>query len=161
MILGQIHQKLLQSLTKFSKTMSQYNQNDREVQSQWPPFSIPAEHIPGCKFDANFGKFSSNLSCVIMATTPNPGIISQNGQMTCKVKVNDHHLQYQLRLAQDACLVQMEWFPVCDKLSCRQVKVYGQMDGRPTWLMVRWPDAGNGNTRLAWKAKGPKFRPNG
>ena len=34
---------------------------------------------------------------------------------------------------------------IYDKLSCRQGKVYGQMDGRT--------DAGNDNTPSAWKAK--------
>ena len=38
------------------------------------------------------------------------GILSQNGQMTLKVKVNDPHLQYQLRELQDAYLVQIWWF---------------------------------------------------
>ena len=49
----------------------------------------------------------------------------------------------------------------CDKLSCRQVKVYGQMDGRLAWWMARWQDADNGNTPLAWKAKGVKIQAKG
>ena len=31
-------------------------------------------------------------------------------EMTLKVKVNDLHFQYQLRVSQDACLVQIWWF---------------------------------------------------
>ena len=31
-------------------------------------------------------------------------------QMTLKVKVNDLHFQYQLRVSQDAYLVQIWWF---------------------------------------------------
>ena len=30
--------------------------------------------------------------------------------MTLKIKVNDLHFQYQLRVSQDACLVQIWWF---------------------------------------------------
>ena len=31
-------------------------------------------------------------------------------KMTLKVNVNDSHFQYQLRVSQDACLVQIRWF---------------------------------------------------
>ena len=31
-------------------------------------------------------------------------------KMTLKVKVNDLHFQYQPRVSQDACLVQIWWF---------------------------------------------------
>ena len=31
-------------------------------------------------------------------------------KMTLKVKVNDPHFQYQLRVSQDACLVKIWWF---------------------------------------------------
>ena len=34
----------------------------------------------------------------------------RNGQMILKVKVNDLHFQYQMRVSQDACLVQIWWF---------------------------------------------------
>ena len=36
--------------------------------------------------------------------------VSQNDQMTLKVKVNASHFQYQLRESQDAYLVQIWWF---------------------------------------------------
>ena len=36
--------------------------------------------------------------------------LSQNGQMTLKVKVNDSHFEYQLRVSQEAYLVQICWF---------------------------------------------------
>ena len=39
-----------------------------------------------------------------------PRILSQNGQMTLKVKINDLHFQYQLRVSQIACLVQIWWW---------------------------------------------------
>ena len=31
-------------------------------------------------------------------------------KMTLKVKINDLHFQYQLRISQNACLVQIWWF---------------------------------------------------
>ena len=86
------------------------------------PFSIPAESIPGCMFDANLmipGQIHDKLSW----HQPNfPGIWSRNGQMTLKVKTNDPHFQYQLTVSQDACLVQIWWFQVKSlmKLSCHQ-----------------------------------------
>ena len=39
-----------------------------------------------------------------------PRILSQNGQMTLMVKVNDFNFQYQPRVSQDARLVQILWF---------------------------------------------------
>ena len=61
--------------------------------------------------------------------------------MTLKVKFNDLHFQYQLRVSQDACLVQI--IPgcmfganlvipaqICDELLRGQGKVYGRMDGQ-------------------------------
>ena len=41
-----------------------------------------------------------------------PRIMSQNGQndLEFKVIVNDLHFQYQPRVSQDACLVQIWWF---------------------------------------------------
>ena len=38
-----------------------------------------------------------------------PGILSQNGQMTLKVSVNDPHFQCHLRKSQDAYLMQIWW----------------------------------------------------
>ena len=72
--------------------------------------------------------------------------------MTLKVKVNDLHFQYQLRVSQDACLVQIWWFQLKPVTSYRADKVKftdGQTDGQT--------DAGNDNTPSAWKAKGLKM----
>ena len=52
-ILAQIHYKFSHRQAKFPRILSQNGQNDLEGQSQWPQFSIPAENIPGCMFDAN------------------------------------------------------------------------------------------------------------
>ena len=52
-ILAQIHYKLSRRKAKFPRIWSQNGQNDLEGPSQWPPFSIPAESIPGCMFVAN------------------------------------------------------------------------------------------------------------
>ena len=38
---------------EFPRILSQNGQNDLEDQVRWPTFSIPAESIPGYKFDAN------------------------------------------------------------------------------------------------------------
>ena len=67
-------------------------------------------------------------------------------KMTLKVKVNDLHFQYELRVSQDACLVQIWWF----QLNLWRVIVWTrqslQTDG--------WTDVGNEDTPLPWKAKG-------
>ena len=69
--------------------------------------------------------------------------------MTFKVKVNELHFQYQPRVSQDACLVQILWFQLKSVKSYRVDKVKFT-DG---WT-DRWTDAGNDNTPSAWKAKG-------
>ena len=51
--MAQIHYKSSRRQTKFQEILSQKGQNDIEGQDQWPPFSIPAESIPGCMFGAN------------------------------------------------------------------------------------------------------------
>ena len=44
-------------------------------------------------------------------------------KMTLKVKVNDLHFQYQLRVSHDACLVQILWFQLKFVTSHRVDKV--------------------------------------
>ena len=50
--------------------------------------------------------------------------------MTLKVRVNDLHFQYQLRVFQDACANLVILDQICDELSCEQGNVYGQTEGR-------------------------------
>ena len=52
-ILAQICDELWHGQAKFPRIQSKNGQNDIEWQGQWPPFSIPAESIPGCMFGAN------------------------------------------------------------------------------------------------------------
>ena len=52
-ILAQICDELSHGQAEFPRLLSQNGQNDFEGQGQWPPFSIPAESIPGCMFGAN------------------------------------------------------------------------------------------------------------
>ena len=84
---------------KFPRILIQYGQNDLEARGQWPPFPIPAESIPGCMFGANFvilAQICNELSC-------------RQAKIILKVKVNDLHCQYQLKVFYDVCLVQ-----ICD-----------------------------------------------
>ena len=50
-------------------------------------------------------------------------------KITLKVKVNDLHFQYPLRVSQDACLVQIWWFQLKSVMSYRADKVKF-MDGQ-------------------------------
>ena len=63
-----------------------------------------------------------------------PRILSQMAKM--KVKVNDIHFQYRLRVSQDACLVQVCWFQLRFMSSYRADKVKfadGRTDRRRRW----------------------------
>ena len=44
-------------------------------------------------------------------------------KMTLQVKVNDLHLQYQSRVSQEACLVQIWWFQLESVMSYRADEV--------------------------------------
>ena len=66
MILAWIHYKLSCRQAKFPRILSQNCQKDLEGQGKWPPFSIPAETIPGCMFGANLlipAQTRDELSC--------------------------------------------------------------------------------------------------
>ena len=79
-ILAQICDELLRGQAKFPKILSQNGQNDLEGHGQWPPFSTPAETIPGCMFGANLvilDQICDELSC---RQTEFPKILSQNDQ---------------------------------------------------------------------------------
>ena len=73
-------------------------------------------------------------------------------KMTFKVKINDLHFQYQLRVSQDACLVQIWGFQL-KSVTSYHVDKQKFTDGRTD----RRTDAGNDNTPSAWKANGGKW----
>ena len=52
-IVAPIYDELSREQAKFPRILSDSGQNDLEDQSQWPPFSIPAESIQRCMFGAN------------------------------------------------------------------------------------------------------------
>ena len=54
-------------------------------------------------------KFGDCSSKPMQVTHGKAKFLSQDGQKTSKVKVNDLHFQYQLRVSQDARLVQIWW----------------------------------------------------
>ena len=85
-------------------------QNDLKGQGQLPPFSIPAESIPGCMFSANLVILAQICDKLLCGQATFPRILRQMAKMTLKVKLNDLHFQYQLRVSHDACLVQIWWF---------------------------------------------------
>ena len=65
-ILAQIYEELSRGQAEFPRILSENGQNGLEGQGQWPPFSIPAESIPGCMFVANLvipPQFCDELSC--------------------------------------------------------------------------------------------------
>ena len=63
-------------------------------------------------------------------------------KMTLKVKINNIHFQYQLRVSHDACLVQIWWFQLksvtsycADKVKFMDRQTDGRTDGQTDW---RW-----------------------
>ena len=124
--------RVLCGQAEFPGILSQNGQNDLEGQSQWPPFSMPAESIPGCMFGANLMILAQIYDELLCGQAEFPRILSQNGQ-------NDLEGQGQWppfsipaksipRCMFGANLV----IPaqICDELSCGKGKVYGQTDGQ-------------------------------
>ena len=131
-ILAQIHYKLSWRQAKFPRLLRQNVQNDLEGQIQRPPFSIPAESIPGCMFGANLVILAQIYDELLCGQAEIPRILSQNCQ-------NDLEGQGQWppfsipaesipRCMFGANLVIRD--QICDELSCGQGKVYRQTDGR-------------------------------
>ena len=80
MILVHINYQLSYGQAKFLRILSQNCQNDLEGQGQWPPFSIPAERMPGCMFAANFVILAQICDELLCRQVKFPGILSQKGQ---------------------------------------------------------------------------------
>ena len=128
MILAQIKYKLSCIQAKFPWILSQNGQSDLEGQGQWPPFSIPAESIPGYMFGANLGISAQICDELLHGQAEFPIILSQNCQ-------NDLEGQGQW----PPFSIPIETIPrcrfgtnlvipahICDGLLCRQGKVYGR-----------------------------------
>ena len=79
-ILAQIHYKLSCEQAKFPIILSQNDQNDLESQGQWPPFSIPAESVPGCMFVVHLVILAQICDELSRGLVEFPRIFSQNGQ---------------------------------------------------------------------------------
>ena len=65
-ILAHICDELSCRQAEFPRILSQNDQSDLEGQGQWPPFSLPAEGIPGCMSGANLvipAQTCDELSC--------------------------------------------------------------------------------------------------
>ena len=77
---------------------------------------------------------------------PFPRILSRNGQMTLKVKVSDPYFQYQLRVSQGACLVQIWWFQIKSVRSYSAGKVKLRSDRQTDGRM-----GGRTNRRRRWQ----------
>ena len=96
-----------------------------------------------------FGDSNPNLGRL---TTDKPNFLEfwvKMAKLTLKVKVNDPHFQYQLRVSHAACLVQISLFKLKSVTSYCTDKAK-LTDGR----IDRRTNAGNHNTPSAWMGKG-------
>ena len=109
LIFAQIHYNLSRRQAKFPRLLSHSGQKNLEDQGQWPPLQIPPDSIPGCMFGANLVIPAHICDELSYRKLEFPGRLSQMTKITLKVKVNDPHFQYQLRLSHDACLVKIRW----------------------------------------------------
>ena len=130
-IVTQIYDELSHGQAEFPRILSQNGQNDIEVQGQWPPFSIPAESIPGCMFGANFvilAQIYDELSC---GQAELPRILSQNGQNYLEGQGQWHLFSIPTESIPWCMFGANLVIPaqICDELSCGQGKVYGRTEG--------------------------------
>ena len=109
-ILAKIHFKLLRRQAKFPRILSRNGQNDLKGQGHWPMFLIPNKSTSWCMFGANLVIPVKICDELLWGQAEIPIILSKNGQMTLKIKINDPYFQYQTRISQDARLVQIWWF---------------------------------------------------
>ena len=151
-IAAQIHYKLSYGQAKF---LNQNDKNDLEGQSQWPPFSISVESIPGCMHGTNLviiAPIHYKLSCI---QAKFPRILSQNGQNSLK----GHGQWPPFSIPTES--IQGCWFganlmilaQICDELSCRQSKVYRQTD--------RWKDEQTQAMTIIYRPERPRGKKDG
>ena len=117
---------------EFPRILCQNGQNDLEGQGQWPPFSIPAESIPGFMFGATLVILAQIYDELSRWQIKFPKILNKNGQ-------NDLEAQ-DLRPLFSIPTESIPWWmfganlvipgQIRDELSCRQGKVYGRTDRR-------------------------------
>ena len=121
---------------------SKWCPNDIKGQGQWPSFSIPPERIPRCIFGANY-VILAQIHYKLCRQPKFHRIPSQNGQNDIEGKVNDLHFQYQLRVSQDACLVNLAILAqICDELSHGQAefrRILSQNDQNDIEGQGQWP----------------------
>ena len=126
---------------------------------QWPPFSIQAESIPGCIFGANLlmlAQICEELSC---GQAKFPRILSQNGQNDLEGQGHLPPFQYQMRVSQDACLVQIWWFQLkfmtsyyADKIKFMDRQTDGWTDGLTQETTIPlWPERSRGKKLICGK----------
>ena len=151
-ILAQIHCKLSCRQTKFPRILSRNGQNHLGGQGQWPPFSIPAESIPGCMFGANLVILAQICDELSWRQGEFPKILSQNGQNDLEGQCQWPPFSIPAKSISGRMFGANLVIPAqtCEELSCGQGKVYGWTD-RPT---DRQTDGDNDNTPSASKAKG-------
>ena len=128
-ILAVIYDELSRGQAEFPRILSQNGQNDLEGHRQWPPFSIPAESIPGCMFGANLVILAEIYDKLWHGQAEFPRILSQNGQNDL-----EGHGQWPPfsipaksipRCMFGANLVIL--YQICDELSWGKRKVYGRL----------------------------------
>ena len=79
-ILAQIDDELSHGQAEFPRIVSQNGQNDHQCQGQRPPFSIPAESIPGC-LKCRLKRYLMAIKIpMLWRQTEIPRIMCQNGQ---------------------------------------------------------------------------------
>ena len=111
---------------------SRNNQNDLESLRQWPKFSIRAESIPGCMFDANL---------VIAAQIQYTFLCGQDKFLRTLSKNGQNHVEglgpwppFPIIAASIQgcmfCANLVTSAEICDELSCGQGTVYGRTHGR-------------------------------
>ena len=124
--------ELLQGQSKFPRILCQNGQNDLEGQGQRPPFSIPAESIPGCMFGANLVILAHIWDKLLCGQTKFPRILSQNGQNGLEDQGQWPPFSIPAEGIPGFMFGANLVIPAqtCDKLSCGQGKVYGRTDGQ-------------------------------
>ena len=109
-IVAEIYDELSRGQTKFPRILNQNGRNGLEGQGQWPSFSIPDESIPECMFGASWVIVAQIYDELSHGQAEFPRILIHNGQNDLEGQGQLPPSQYQSRVSQDACLVQIWWF---------------------------------------------------
>ena len=126
------HVLSLSNLNQYTATLNAVSgnwPNGLQCQGEWAPFSIPVETIPWCTLVPIWWLKLKSITRYCVERSNFQKFWVKMAKMTLKIKVNDPHFQYQLRIGMMDVWCKFCWFQPKSVASYRA--------GKPNFLQLR------------------------